>query len=38
MRRNGSLLILCILLTVNAAWAALGLACHVLIMLGVVRP
>ncbi len=38
MHRNGSLLILCILLTVNAAWAVLGLACHVLIMLGAARP
>ena len=38
MRRNGFLVILCILLTVNAAWAVLGLACHVLIMLGAVRP
>lgn len=38
MRGNGFLFILCILLTVNAARAVLGLACHVLIMLGAIRP
>ena len=38
MRRNRTLLILCILLTVNAAWAVLGLVCHVLVWAGIAQP
>lgn len=38
MRGNRTLFILCILLTVNAAWAVLGLVCHVLVGTGIARP
>lgn len=31
MRGNRALLILCILLAINAAWAVLGLTCHILV-------
>lgn len=36
MRGNRVLLILCILLTINAAWAVLGLVCHILLAAGAV--
>ena len=34
MRGNRALLMLCILLTINAAWAVVGLACHILVAAG----
>lgn len=34
MRGNRALLILCILLTINAVWAVIGLVCHILVAAG----